>query len=79
MFQVGFDGEIMMDEAEPANFSFVSFPSKKHDQGWDPRTEPTLMTGDFFGAEDGDMVEFGSPRASKSRGEKMLLITGDLT
>ena len=74
----GFDGEIMLDEAEPANSSVsVSFPVKDMITGWEPRTEH-FMTDDFFGAEDGDMVTFESTGIEVT-GEKTALTTGDLT
>ena len=74
----GFDGEIMLDEAEPANSSVsVSFPVKDMITGWQPRTDH-FMTEEFFGAEDGDMVTFESTGIEVT-GEKTALITGDLT
>ncbi|NOR32596.1 MAG: hypothetical protein GQ539_16030 [Sulfitobacter sp.] len=74
----GFDGEIMLDEAEPANSSVtVSFPVMDMITGWQPRTDH-FMSADFFGAAEGDMVTFTSTGIEVT-GEKTGLITGDLT
>ena len=74
----GFDGEIMLDEAEPANSSVsVSFPVMDMITGWDPRSEH-FMSPDFFGAKEGDMVTFKSTGIEVT-GDKTGLITGDLT
>lgn len=74
----GFDGEIMMDEADPAQSSVaVSFPVMDMITGWQPRTEH-FMSDDFFGAEEGDMVTFESTGIEVT-GDDTGIITGDLT
>ncbi len=74
----GFDGEIMLDEAEPAQSSVkVSFPVMDMFTGWQPRKDH-WMSDDFFGASEGDMVTFTSTGIEVT-GEKTGMITGDLT
>ncbi len=74
----GFEGEIMFDQENPANSSVtVSMPTKSMFTGWEKREEH-FMSGDFFGAEDGDMITFTSTSIEVT-GENVALITGDLT
>lgn len=74
----GFEGEIMFDEAEPANSSVsVSMPVMSMFTGWEAR-EAHFMSGDFFGAEEGDLVTFTSTGIEVT-GENTAKITGDLT
>ena len=74
----GFDGEIMFDEADPAQSSVtVSMPVMSMFTGWEKREEH-FMSGDFFGAEEGDMISFAST-AIEVTGDDTAKITGDLT
>ena len=74
----GFEGEITFDKEDPANSSVaVSMPLKSMFTGWEAR-EAHFMSGDFFGAEDGDLVSFTSTSIEVT-GEETALITGDLT
>lgn len=74
----GFEGEIMFDEAAPANSSVtVSMPVMSMFTGWEKR-EGHFMSGDFFGAEEGDMITFTSTGIEVT-GDDTALITGDLT
>lgn len=74
----GFNGEIMFDQANPAASSVtVSFPVKTMLTGWQERFDH-LMSPDFFGATDEEMVTFTST-AIEVTGEKTAKITGDLT
>ncbi len=74
----GFAGEISLDAADPAASSVtVSFPVKSMLTGWQARFEH-LMSPDFFGAADDEMVTFTST-AIEVTGEKTAKITGDLT
>ncbi|MGR3485940.1 MAG: YceI family protein [Paracoccaceae bacterium] len=74
----GFEGEIMFDEADPANSSVtVSMPVMSMFTGWEQR-DSHFMSGDFFGAEEGDMITFTST-AIEVTGEDTALITGDLS
>ena len=74
----GFEGEITFDEAAPENSSVnVSMPVKSMFTGWEQR-HAHFMSGDFFGAEDGDLVTFEST-AIEVTGENTAKITGDLT
>ena len=74
----GFTGDIMFDQADPAASSVsVSFPVKSMLTGWQARFDH-LMSPDFFGATDGEMVTFKST-AIEVTGEKTAKITGDLT
>jgi polyisoprenoid-binding protein YceI len=74
----GFEGEIMFDEDAPENSSVnVSMPVMSMFTGWEAR-EDHFMSGDFFGAEEGDMVTFTSTGIEVT-GEDTAKITGDLT
>ena len=74
----GFEGEIMFDADDPANSSVsVSMPVMSMFTGWEAR-EAHFMSGDFFGAEEGDMVTFTSTSIEVT-GDNTANITGDLT
>ncbi len=74
----GFEGEIMFDKDNPANSSVaVSMPTKSMFTGWEQR-EAHFMSGDFFGAEDGDLITFTSTGIEVT-GDNTAMITGDLT
>ncbi|MEW9918543.1 YceI family protein [Marimonas sp. MJW-29] len=74
----GFEGEIMFDEENPAASTVnVSMPVMSMFTGWEQR-EAHFMSGDFFGAEEGDMVTFTSTGIEVT-GDGTALITGDLT
>ena len=74
----GFEGEIMFDQEDPsASTVAVSMPVKSMFTGWEAR-DGHFMSGDFFGAEDGDLVTFTST-AIEVTGEGTAKITGDLT
>lgn len=74
----GFDGEIMFDEAEPANSSVsVSIPVMSMFTGWQERFDH-FMSDEFFGASEGDMITFTSTGIEVT-GEDTAVITGDLT
>jgi len=74
----GFEGEIMFDEADPANSSVsVSMPVMSLYTGWEKRFEH-LMSDDFFGASEGDMITFTSTGIEVT-GDETAKITGDLT
>ncbi|MFK7834920.1 MAG: YceI family protein [Sulfitobacter sp.] len=74
----GFEGEIMFDADAPGSSSVnVSMPVMSMFTGWEKR-EAHFMSGDFFGAEDGDMVTFTSTGIEVT-GDDTALITGDLT
>lgn len=74
----GFEGEIMFDEATPANSTVtVSMPVMSMFTGWEAR-EGHFMSGDFFGAKEGDMVTFTSTSIEVT-GENTAMITGDLS
>ena len=74
----GFEGEIMFDQEDPAGSSVnVSIPVKSLFTGWEARFGH-FMGGDFFGAEDGDMITFASTGIEVT-GENTAIITGDLT
>lgn len=74
----GFEGEIVFDQAEPANSSVnVSIPTKSMFTGWEKR-EGHFMSDDFFGATDEDVITFTST-AIEVTGDNTALITGDLT
>jgi polyisoprenoid-binding protein YceI len=74
----GFEGEIMFDQADPAASSVsVAFPVKTMLTGWQARFDH-LMTPDFFGATDDEMVTFVSTGIELT-GEKTAKISGDLT
>ncbi len=82
----GFEGEILFDEADPANSSVsVSMPISSMFTGWEPR-DADFMSADFFDAgsdasPEGDsrnLVTFESTGIEVT-GEDTALITGDLT
>ena len=74
----GFEGEIMFDQDDPAASSVtVSMPVKSMFTGWEQR-DGHFMSGDFFGAQDGDMVTFVSTSIALT-GDDTADITGDLT
>lgn len=74
----GFAGDIMFDADDPAASSVaVSIPVMSMLTGWEGRFNH-LMSEDFFGASDGDMVTFTSTGIEVT-GDTTALITGDLT
>jgi len=74
----GFDGEIMFDDEAPADSSVsVSFPVRSMMTGWEQRFGH-LMSDDFFGAGEDDMVTFSSTGIEVT-GDNTALITGDLS
>ena len=74
----GFDGEIMFDADDPAASSVsVSMPVLSMFTGWEQR-KGHFMSGDFFGAKEGDMVTFTSTSIEVT-GENTAVITGDLS
>ncbi|MDX1786099.1 MAG: YceI family protein [Roseovarius sp.] len=74
----GFEGEIMFDQEDPANSSVsVSIPVMSLFTGWEKRFGH-LMSGDFFGATEGDMITFNSTGIEVT-GDDEAIITGDLT
>lgn len=74
----GFEGEIMFDQEDPSASSVtVSMPVLSMFTGWEQRKDH-FMSGDFFGAEEGDMITFAST-AIEVTGEDTAMITGDLT
>lgn len=74
----GFEGEIMFDQEDPAASSVtVSMPVMSMFTGWQER-DGHFMSGDFFGAEEGDMITFTST-AIEVTGDETARITGDLT
>ncbi len=74
----GFEGQIMFDEENPANSSVsVSMPVMSMFTGWEAR-EAHFMSGDFFGAAEGDLVTFTSTSIEVT-GDNTAMITGDLT
>lgn len=74
----GFEGEIAFDQEDPANSSVtVSMPTRSMLTGWEGRFEH-FMSGDFFGAAEGDMITFASTGIEVT-GETTAKITGDLT
>ena len=74
----GFDGEIMFDQEDPANSSVtVSIPVMSLFTGWEKRFDH-IMSGDFFGAAEGDMITFTSTGIEVT-GDRTAVITGDLT
>ncbi|WP_424989824.1 YceI family protein [Fluviibacterium sp. S390] len=74
----GFEGEIQFDAENPAaSFVSVSMPVTSMFTGWEER-DAHLMSGDFFGADDDDLVTFVSTGIEVT-GEATALITGDLT
>ena len=74
----GFDGEIAFDQEDPAASSVnISFPVMSMLTGWEQRFAH-LMSGDFFGASEGDMITFASTGIAVTGGNTAM-ITGDLT
>ncbi|WP_106744047.1 YceI family protein [Yoonia maritima] len=74
----GFEGEISFDAEDPAASSVnVSFPVRSMLTGWEGRFEH-FMSGDFFGADEDEMVTFTSTGIEVT-GDNTALITGDLT
>ncbi len=74
----GFEGEIAFDQEDPAASSVnVSFPVRSMFTGWEARFDH-FMGGDFFGADEDEMVTFASTSIEVT-GEDTALITGDLT
>jgi polyisoprenoid-binding protein YceI len=74
----GFEGEIMFDQDAPANSSVsVSMPVMSMFTGWEQRSGH-FMSGDFFGAAEGDMITFASTGIEVT-GDDTAKITGDLT
>ena len=74
----GFEGQIMIDEANPANSSVtVSMPTTSMFTGWEAR-EAHFMGADFFDAAEGDVISFTSTSVEVT-GDTTALITGDLT
>lgn len=74
----GFEGEIMFDRDDPANSSVnVSIPVMSLYTGWEKRFEH-LMSDDFFGAKEGDMITFVSTGIEVTEDDEAN-ITGDLT
>jgi polyisoprenoid-binding protein YceI len=74
----GFEGEISFDQENAANSSVsVSMPVMSMFTGWEKR-EGHFMSGDFFGAAEGDMITFTST-SIETTGETTAMITGDLT
>ena len=74
----GFEGEILFDQDDPAASSVnVSMPVRSMITGWEERFSH-FMSGDFFGAEEGDMVTFTSTSIEVT-GDDTAKITGDLT
>ena len=74
----GFDGEIAFDQEDPAASSVnISFPVMSMLTGWEQRFAH-LMSGDFFGASEGDMVTFASTGIAVT-GDNTAKITGDQT
>ncbi|MCL6283124.1 YceI family protein [Ruegeria sp. 2012CJ41-6] len=74
----GFEGEIMFDAENPADSSIsVAIPVMSMFTGWEKREEH-IMSDDFFGASEGDLVTFTSTGIEVT-GEDTAKITGDLT
>lgn len=74
----GFEGEIMFDAEDPAASSVsVSMPVMSMFTGWEQR-DGHLMSPDFFGAKEGDLVTFTSTSIELT-GDDTANITGDLT
>ncbi len=74
----GFEGEIMFDQADPANSSVaVSMPVKSMFTGWEAR-DGHFMSGDFFGASGEELVSFTSTGIEVT-GDDTAIITGDLS
>lgn len=74
----GFEGEIMLDEEDPANSSVsTEFNTSDLITGWKDRRDH-LLSADFFNAEVNPKVSFKSTKVEVT-GEKTAKITGDLT
>lgn len=74
----GFEGEILFDPENPATSSVsVSMPVLSMFTGWEKREEH-FMSGDFFGAKEGDMIAFNST-GIEITGENSAKIVGELT
>lgn len=74
----GFDGDIMFDaDAPEASSVSVSMPVMSMFTGWEKR-DGHFMSGDFFGATEGDMITFTSTGIDVT-GENTADITGDLS
>ena len=74
----GFGGEIMFDQEDPGKSSVsVSMPVTSMLTGWEQRFGH-FMSGDFFGASEGDMITFTSTGIEVT-GENTAKITGDLS
>ncbi len=74
----GFSGEIAFDAEDPAASSVrVSMPTRSMLTGWEARFQH-LMSGDFFGADEDDMITFTSTGIEVT-GETTARITGELT
>ncbi len=74
----GFSGEIMFDQENPGGSSvMVAMPTRSLFTGWEERFNH-LMSQDFFGASEGDMITFASTSINVT-GENTAQITGDLT
>ncbi|WP_299149632.1 YceI family protein [uncultured Tateyamaria sp.] len=74
----GFEGEIMFDQENPDSSTVtVSMPTKSMFTGWEQR-DGHFMSGDFFAAEDGDLITFTSTGIEVT-GDGTANITGDLT
>lgn len=74
----GFEGEIQFDQEDPAASSVtVSFPVTSMLTGWEERFAH-FMSGDFFDADEEEMVTFTSTGIEVT-GDNTALITGDLT
>jgi polyisoprenoid-binding protein YceI len=74
----GFEGEISFDQENAASSSVsVSMPVMSMFTGWEKR-EGHFMSGDFFGAAEGDMITFTST-SIETTGDTTAKITGDLT
>lgn len=74
----GWEGEVMFDAEDPAASSVdVSIPVMSLYTGWEKRFEH-IMSDDFFGAKDGDMITFKSTSIEVTEDDEAI-ITGDLT
>ena len=74
----GFEGEIMFDQEDPAASSVsVSMPVMSMFTGWEAR-DGHFMSGDFFGASEGDLVTFTSTGIEVT-GDNTAMITGDMS
>lgn len=75
----GFEGEILFDEADPANSSVsVSMPVVSMFTGWEAREDVFLSSGDFFKSEEHPDVTFTSTGIEVT-GDTTAKITGDLS